>query len=69
MQKSHKCKYKIGVNEIQKKKFLKPEDAIAMANFLNTKPNIIHTMVAYKCTTCHFFHIGRSTKVNLPKPI
>lgn len=62
MRKSNKCKYKIGVNEFSKRKYLRPEQAIAMANSLNSKPNSIHKTVAYKCTVCHFFHVGRSTE-------
>ena len=60
MRKSNKCSYKIGIKEKKKVKFLKPEEAIKEADFLNSKPNIIKKYVPYKCTVCHFFHIGRS---------
>ncbi len=60
MRKSSKCSYKIGVNEKKKEKFLRPEQAVALADFLNSKPNIIKKYVSYKCTTCQFFHVGRS---------
>lgn len=60
MRKSSKCSYKIGVNEKKKERFLRPEQAIALADFLNSKPNIIKKYIAYKCTTCYFFHVGRS---------
>ena len=60
MRKSNKCKYTIGVNTRDKKKYLKPEDAINEANRVNSFPNNIKKMVPYKCTVCHFFHIGRT---------
>lgn len=67
MRKSSKCKYTIGVNTLSKRKYLKPEMAIEMADKINAMPNAIHKTVAYKCTVCHFFHVGRSTEL-LEKP-
>src|SRR6185312_16776240 len=60
MIKSNKCNYKIGMNERKKKKYLTPEQAITAANQLNALPNTIKKFKPYKCTVCHFFHIGRS---------
>ncbi len=60
MRKSYKCSYKIGINEKKKVKFLRPELAIAEAERLNNMPNAIKKYVPYKCTTCYFFHVGRS---------
>ena len=31
-----------------------------IARFLNTKENIIHKMIAYKCSTCGKWHIGNN---------
>lgn len=66
MRKSSKCNYKIGVNIRNKKKFLKPEDAIKEAERLNKMPNVIKKFVAYKCTTCFFFHVGRTNEDTSP---
>lgn len=65
MRKSSKCRYKIGLLEKNKKKFLKPEEAIAECEKLNAQPNTIRKYIPYKCTTCHFFHIGRSSEQNV----
>ena len=43
----------------KKKKYLRPEEAIKAANRLNSLPNRIHVVAPYKCTTCHFFHVGK----------
>lgn len=60
MIKSNKCDYKIGAMERKKKRYLTPELAIAAAIKLNALPNIIKKFIPYKCTVCHFFHVGRS---------
>ena len=62
MRKSNKCEYTIGVNTRKKRKFLRPEEAMAEASRLNLLPHVIKKCVAYKCTTCHFFHVGRTTE-------
>lgn len=64
MRKSNKCEYKIGVNTRKKKRFLRPEDAIAEAEMVNKQPNVLKKFIPYKCTVCHFFHIGRSSEDN-----
>ena len=38
-------------------------DALTVARFLNTKPNVIHKKVIYKCMQCGKWHIGSSTKI------
>lgn len=63
MNKSDKCTYTIGVNEIAKKKFLHVGDAVSAANFQNQRPTTIHLFAPYKCTKCHFFHIGKTKKL------
>lgn len=62
MRKSNKCEYTIGVNTRKKRKFLRPEEAMDEATRLNSLPHVIKKCVAYKCTTCHFFHVGRTTE-------
>lgn len=34
-----------------------------IARFLNTKENIIHKMVAYKCSKCGKWHVGSNSTV------
>ena len=62
MRKSNKCSYKIGINERKKRKFLRPEEAMNEANRLNKQPNLLKKFIAYKCTVCCFFHVGRSNE-------
>ena len=62
MRKSNKCEYTIGVNKKKKRKYLKPEEALAEAARLNSLDHVIKKCVAYKCTTCHFFHVGRTSE-------
>lgn len=64
MQKSANCSYKRNGETIQKKKFLKVDEAVAAADSQNKKVSNIHLFTAYKCTTCFFFHIGKSHKLN-----
>ena len=66
MRKSNKCEYTIGVNTKKKRKFLRPEEAMAEAARLNELPHVIKKCVAYKCTVCYFFHVGR-THEDLPR--
>ena len=37
-------------------------DALTTARFLNTRPNVIHKVIAYKCDKCGKWHIGRTFK-------
>jgi len=60
MRKSSKCEYTIGVNKKKKRKFLRPEEAMAEAARLNELPQVIKKFVPYKCTVCYFFHVGRT---------
>lgn len=60
MIKSNKCDYQIGSNKVVKKKYLTPQLAIKKAEFLNSLLNVIKRFKPYKCTVCHFFHVGRS---------
>lgn len=57
--------YKIGPNgklEV-KKSFDSEMDALRTARFLNTRQDIIHKMVAYKCVVCGKWHVGGNGKV------
>lgn len=64
MQKSNKCTYKMGVVIKQKKKYIRPEEATESAKKLNEDQTKLHLFAAYKCTSCNFFHVGRSHKIN-----
>ena len=52
-------KYEIG-KMVPKKSYESEKLALRAARFLNTKENIIHKMVAYKCETCGKWHVGRN---------
>lgn len=43
-----------------KRKFETLEADIQIAKKINSAPHIIHKVVAYKCTKCHKFHMGRN---------
>ncbi len=43
-----------------KKKFNTLDEAIATAKIVNSKDHVIHKVVAYKCISCHKYHIGRN---------
>jgi len=43
---------------VPKKSYDTEEEALTVARFLNTRPNIIHKMVAYKCFKCDKWHVG-----------
>ena len=61
----YRSHYKIGPNGVleKKKSFDTEQDALRMARFLNTKDNIIHKMVAYKCAKCGKWHVGSNNTV------
>lgn len=48
------------VVEIEKKAYNTDKEAILKARELNCDPRRIHKLIAYKCDTCHKWHIGRS---------
>ena len=43
---------------VVKKSFETEIDAVTMARYLNSRENVIHKMVAYKCSKCDKWHIG-----------
>lgn len=61
---SERSHYKVINGElVEKKSFESERDALKMARFLNTKENVIHKMVAYKCSKCGKWHIGSNSTV------
>lgn len=46
-----------------KKQFDTLDIAISVAKRENSKPEHIHKVVAYKCTICHKYHVGRNGKL------
>lgn len=48
---------------VPKKAFDSEMDALTTARWLNTQPNIIHKMIAYKCIKCNKWHVGSNDKV------
>lgn len=48
---------------VPKKSFNTETEALKTAQFLNTKENTIHKMVAYKCSKCEKWHIGSNNTV------
>jgi hypothetical protein len=46
-----------------KKQFETDKEAITEAKRLNSLPQTIHKVVAYKCKTCFKWHVGRTFKV------
>ena len=46
-----------------KKSYNTEKEALKIARFLNTKENIIHKMVAYKCSECGKWHVGSNSTV------
>ena len=62
---NYRSHYKIGVNGVleEKKSFETEEEALKVARFLNTKEDIIHKMVAYKCEKCGKWHVGSNNTV------
>ena len=61
----YRSHYKIGANGVleEKKSFETESEALKVARFLNTKEDIIHKMVAYKCEKCDKWHVGSNNTV------
>ena len=71
MTKGHTTRYMIGGKWIEKEKiaYNSDKDAIEKARLMNLYPNTIHKVVAYKCSVCGKWHVGRSNKVLTDKDI
>lgn len=56
--------YKMGFNGklVPKQAYETEMDALTTARYLNTRPNVIHKIIAYKCDKCGKWHIGRTYK-------
>ena len=39
------------------------KEALTVARFLNTRPNIMHKMIAYKCFKCNKWHVGSNGRL------
>lgn len=39
------------------------KEALTVARFLNSKPNVMHKMIAYKCFKCDKWHIGSNGRL------
>lgn len=48
---------------VEKKGYDTEMDALTTARFINSQPNTIHKMVAYKCDKCGKWHIGSNNTV------
>lgn len=48
----------IGDKFVDKMAYKTENEALTVARFLNTRPEAIHKMVAYKCIKCGMWHIG-----------
>ena len=56
--------YKVEGNKLVPKKSYDTEmDALTTARFLNTCENILHKMVAYKCSKCDKWHVGSTNRL------
>lgn len=62
----HTTRYIMNGQWVEKDKLSYPDmdKAISAARKINMRPESIHKMVAYKCSICGQFHIGR-TKTEL----
>ncbi len=49
---------RIGDKLVDKVAYKTENEALTLARFLNTRPEAIHKMVAYKCIKCGMWHIG-----------
>lgn len=65
IKRTYRSHYKVGPNGVleEKKSFDTEQEALKVARFLNTKDNIIHKMVAYKCVKCGKWHVGSNNTV------
>lgn len=57
--------YKMMVNGVlsEKKGYKTEKEALHAAFVINTLPQTIHKFVAYKCSKCDNWHIGRNSTV------
>lgn len=60
---TNQCYKTINDVKVYKTKLKTDVDAINEAKRLNSKPNIIHKVIAYKCSICGNYHVGKSFKI------
>lgn len=61
---STRSHYKIINGELVPKKSYETEkQALTVTRFLNSRPESIHQMIAYKCSKCDKWHIGSTGKL------
>ena len=53
----------IGDKLVDKVPYKTENEALTLARFLNTRPETIHKMVAYKCIKCGMWHIGSNSTI------
>ena len=46
-----------------KKAFDTQDEAIEVAKFINSRDNVIHKVVPYRCKICNKYHLGRNGKI------
>ena len=65
MFRGHMTRYMVGGVWVEKPKiaYENDKDAIEKARIMNTRDYTIHKLVAYKCSICGKWHVGRSNKV------
>lgn len=61
-ERTSQCYREIGGMIVYKRKLNTDKEAIAEAQRLNSKPNMIHKVIAYKCAICGKYHVGKSFK-------
>lgn len=61
-ERTSQCYREINGKRIYKTKLNTDKEAIAEAKRLNSKPNQIHKVLAYKCAICGKYHVGKSLK-------
>lgn len=60
---TNQCYKTINNVKVYKHKLKTDTEAITEAKRLNNKPNIIHKVIAYKCSICGSYHVGKSFKI------
>lgn len=60
---TNQCYKTIGETKVYKHKLNTDIEAINEAKRLNDKPNMIHKVIAYKCSICGSYHVGKSFKL------
>lgn len=62
-ERTSQCYREINGNIVYKIKLNSDKEAIIEAQRLNSKQNMIHKVIAYKCAICGKYHVGKSLKI------